>query len=382
MRENVVELLLGGRALAERGDDAGAERAFARALQIEPLFAAAHRERAHVLVRRDDLSQALDELKASVKISASRVPATGSDPLRVVQLGSVHAGGHTNTDRVLSAAATETTTVLIEYWDPAWELPPHDLLFNAIADADVASTALDIAQYVAERSPAAIVNAPAAVRKTTRTENAIRLRGIAHLRVPAVERVSRERLRTLRDFPFLLRAPGYHNGTHVALVRNRAELEVAASALPGEQFLAIEYVDGLAADGKIRKYRAMIVGDELYPAHLAIGNAWNLHYFSASMGSSERAEEAAYLRDMDAALGRPACAALRAIGRELGLEYAGVDFGVDPDGHVVLYEANASMTLFLPDGPDEGYRRNAVLAIDQALSVLLRAKAASAHSSI
>ena len=90
--------------------------------------------------------------------------------------------------------------------------------------------------------------------------------------------------------------------------------------------------------------------------------------------AAHRAEEAAFLADMPAVIGARGMAALRAISAELGLEYAGVDFAVAPDGRLLLFEANPGMVIS-PPGPEPmwDYRR---APIDQALaavkSLLLR----------
>jgi hypothetical protein len=67
-------------------------------------------------------------------------------------------------------------------------------------------------------------------------------------------------------------------------------------------------------------------------------------------------------------------AALAAIGAAMGLDYAGVDFALAADGSVLLFEANATMVILLPDSdPMWGYRRPAVSAArDAARRMLLR----------
>ena len=67
-------------------------------------------------------------------------------------------------------------------------------------------------------------------------------------------------------------------------------------------------------------------------------------------------------------------AALAAIGRTMGLDYAGVDFGLDTDGKLLLFEANATMVINPPDpDPIWDYRRAAIQrALDAAKSLLLK----------
>ena len=60
------------------------------------------------------------------------------------------------------------TTLFSEYHDPAAPLPPHDLVFNAIGDADLCAEALDAARTVAARTTAPVINRPEAVLRTVR----------------------------------------------------------------------------------------------------------------------------------------------------------------------------------------------------------------------
>jgi glutathione synthase/RimK-type ligase-like ATP-grasp enzyme len=174
----------------------------------------------------------------------------------------------------------------------------------------------------------------------------------------------------------LLRAPGFHTGQHFVRVETRQELDEAAAALPGEELLAIEYLDARGADGLARKYRVMIIDGAFYPLHLAVSADWKVHYFSADMLASQscRAEEQRFLEDMPAVLGDRAMTALAQIAQSLGLDYAGVDFALDGDGTLLLFEANATM-LINPPGPEPvwDYRRAAAARALAAAQKLLEA---------
>ena len=95
-----------------------------------------------------------------------------------------------------------------------------------------------------------------------------------------------------------------------------------------------------------------------------------------------RDEECRFLDDMPAVLGAVAMAALTRIGETLGLEYAGIDFGLAADGRVLLFEANATMIL-VPPPPDPmwDYRRAAVDRALRAATRLALTRAAGAADS-
>ena len=79
---------------------------------------------------------------------------------------------------------------------------------------------------------------------------------------------------------------------------------------------------------------------------------------------------------MDGVLGTSAIAALRAIVANLGLDYGGIDFGLNAAGEVLLFEANATMVIALPDKDARwDYRREPVERIYRAVWEMLRRRA-------
>jgi glutathione synthase/RimK-type ligase-like ATP-grasp enzyme len=177
----------------------------------------------------------------------------------------------------------------------------------------------------------------------------------------------------------LLRSPGFHTGHYFVFVESANELAAAATELPGDDLLVIEYLDARGVDGNARKYRVMIVDGRIYPMHLAISHQWKVHYFTADMTDrvDHRTEDAAFLENMPAVLGKKAMMALEAIAAELNLDYCGIDFGLSHDGDILLFEANATMVVNSPD-PDErwDYRRPAVTKILDAVSTMILERAA------
>ncbi len=139
----------------------------------------------------------------------------------------------------------------------------------------------------------------------------------------------------------------------------------------------IEYLDARGKDGSARKYRVMMIDGNIYPLHLAISRNWKVHYFTSDMADQpdHRAEEAAFLGDMPAVLGDKAMVALNEIRDALGLDYAGVDFGLSADGDLLLFEANATMVIAAPaPDPRWAYRRTAITGIIDAVVAMIREK--------
>lgn len=372
-----------GNLLIETGEFEAAQALFAEAAALSPDLAAAHQGLARALtgLGRHEEAQA-HWRRGFAEAWLSPQPYRGAGPgVRVLLLVSA-GGGNIPTRPLLDDTVFAVTALYAEFHDAARPLPAHDVVFNAIGDADLCAEALAAAKDVVARSSAPTVNAPAAVALTTRAANARRLAAAPGVIAPQTRQLGRAELLASADlrFPLLVRSPGFHTGQHFVRVERREELASAVGALPGETLLAIEPLEARGADGLFRKYRVMLVGGVAYPLHLAVSANWKVHYFSAAMAEDAalRAEEAAFLADMPGVLGERAMAALEGIAAALGLDYAGVDFGLGPDGRLLLFEANPGMVI-QPPGPEPiwDYRRAPIGAALGAVRALLLAKAAS-----
>jgi tetratricopeptide (TPR) repeat protein len=360
------------------------------ALRIDPDYAPAHQGFGAVLSDLGDRAGALYHFQKGFRDHAvSTLPYRGTKPpVALLQLVS-SGGGNIPTAAFLDDCTFLTSVVVTDYLDPQTPLPPHQLIFNTIGDADLCEPALQAAIRLIARTRAPVINDPAAVIKTGRIANARRLRALPGVVTPRTVAMARDILagpagaaalaNQQFTFPLLLRSPGYHTGRNFIRVETAAELPAAAAELPGNDLLVIEYLDARGKDGNARKYRVMMIGGRIYPLHLAISRKWKVHYFTSDMADQpdHRCEEALFLSDMPAALGHKAMTALERIQDALGLDYAGIDFGIGPDGDLLLFEANATMVVASPDADERwAYRRAAINAVLEAVVTMMMRKAA------
>jgi len=365
-----------GNLLREDNDRAGAKLQYQAALAIDPHMHEAHQGMAWVLRESDRNAAEQHWQKGYSGRAVVSKPYRGTGigmPLLVLVSAR---GGNIPTQLWIDDRRFDITVIHTEFYDPRVPLPPHALVVNAIGDADLCAVALSKAMEVLAYSAAPVINHPAQVLATGRAEIARRLTSIPGVITPRIDTshpaaiLEDENLR----FPLLLRRPGFHTGEHFVQVANRAELAPAVGSLAAEELLVISYLDARGADGMSRKYRVMFVDGVAYPLHLAISADWKVHYFSSAMAQnpSYRAEEGRFLQNMAAVLGTGAMAALHEIRQALGLDYAGVDFALAPDGSILLFEANATMVVF-PPGPGEiwDYRRAAIDEVLQAATRML-----------
>ena len=375
--------------LREKGELASAREHYEKALQAEPDHPEAHQGLAYVLSEfGDEQGALLHRRKGFQDRPVVRLPYRGEhSPVPILQL-MASVGGNLPAHNFLDDRVFQTSVVFPEFYDSSAPLPPHQLVFNTIGDADLCSGALVAAQSLLAHTIAPVVNSPAAVLATGRAENARRLSGIPGVVTPATVTLPRELLAasgaeaTLArhgfEFPVLLRTPGFHTGRHFELVESRESIASALAELPGANLMVIRYLDARGSDGKVRKYRVMMIDGQLYPLHLAISSDWKIHYFTAEMADhpQHRAEDAEFLENMPGVLGSNAMSALAQIQAMLGLEYAGIDFGLNAAGEILLFEANATMVVNPPE-PDQrwSYRRPAVERIYSAVRGMLMERA-------
>ena len=371
--ENAVAHANLGFMLLKGGDLPAARERYEQAVALDPKSDEAARGLATVLAQ-------LGAAPAVAVNPGVAVPYRGTGtPLRVLVPVTVRAG-NVRTDRLLDDRLFAVTKLVIEHCGDAVDVPVHDVIFNAIADADDAAGALARTSALLQSAAVPILNAPDRVALTGRAANAARLQKLDGVRAARIEPFAREALRpdALSDagftYPFLVRSAGYHSGEHFARIDRAGDVVSTVASLPGERLLAIEFIDTSANDGAFRKYRAMFVGGAIMPLHLAIAHDWKVHYFSSEMhdDAAFREEERAYLEDPRAAIGERAFAALESLERLLGLDYAGVDFALGRDGEAIVFEANATMVVPAPPAGDAWtYRRPAIDAIVSAFAQMV-----------
>ena len=333
------------------GDDKAAQAAYAEAARIQPL----------------------------IKRPAAKSPAE----FRVLALYAPF-GGNTPTEYLFQDAFFDTDTLALfaeREYDTASLGQNIQLVINLVSDADQTEALLPLAADLADRFGLPTVNHPRKVQLTTRDAVAHLLQGIPRCRVPQAVRLkagadrSEAALKAVLPFTstVLARPVGTHGGDDFEKVENLAALSAFLSQRPDHDHYLIEYIDYISADGHFRKYRFIFVDDQILPYHLCIGHDWKLHHINTDMAHQPwmQQEEAAFLNDSAAMFGPAQHRALREIRRCVGLDYFGIDCGLDASGNVVVFEVNASM---LVHARNEGflYKTPAVERIKRAYDAMLR----------
>ena len=345
------------------GQKEEAERFSWLALAIDPDMIAPHLNLASLLAERGEMAEAKTHRDAAYGLQNLFVEAA-PDPHRRVLILSTAESGNVPFKYLLPGSRYTRLRWVVEYAgeDQAGQLPPYDLVFNAIGDPDLAAPTQAAVERFLAVCTAPVFNDPAKIRRTFRhlipelfadlpdvtAPKALRLTADDLKQSGLAERIAEAGL----TWPVIVRPIGSHGGKGLTRVDRPGDL-ARADIPPGQDLYVTAFDDYRSPDGAWRKYRTIFVDRRPYPYHLAISDDWMVHHGTAAMTKRpERlAEEMRFLQDPAAAIGARAMTAIEAIGRRLDLDYCGVDFSVLADGSVLVFEANATM-LVHPEADD------------------------------
>ncbi len=364
------------------GRSAAAAPWFRKALALDPSQENANIGMVKILEAEGRIAEA-DEFRARIRrpmaLAVDAAPAPRLTVLTPVILGPGNIPIHT----LMPARLYTCIRWYADYATDAQEeaLPPADLVFNLIGNADLAEPSAERLTRRHARRP--MLNPPAAVLRTRRDRLPDTLAGIPDVVIPPVLRLAREAL-AAPDLPerlarhgltgkLVMRPIGTHGGAGMVLIDSAAQLAALPPPVSDAVYLTA-YHDYRSADGFYRKYRTIFVDRVPYPYHLAISDKWLVHYITADMLSApaKRVEEQKFLIDPAAAVGAKAATALTEIARRLDLDFGGIDYSVLPDGRVLVFEANANMSVYLPANPEDyPYKITYVRAILRAFEAML-----------
>jgi tetratricopeptide (TPR) repeat protein len=355
-----------GSVLLRAGEMEAAEGACWRALAIDADMIIPHQNLAAIHASRGEAGAARRHRDLAYgRQNLFAAPAVR--PAATVLLLTTAESGNVPYKFLLPADRYSRLDWFIEYAQPgqAAALPPYDVVFNAVGDADLAGpTDTPMAQFlkVCERP---FFNAPKTVARTRRDLIPALLTGVTGVEVPPVARLSGAEMRAGGlaaaaaraglATPLLVRPLGSHGGKGLSRLDDMAALDAYDAGDAAALYLSA-YRDFASADGLYRKYRMIFVDRTPYPYHLAIGDDWMVHYETAPMAErpERRGEELRFLADPASVLGAAGMAAAAEIGRRLDLDYCGVDFTLLADGTLLVFEANATM-LVHPEAEDSPF---------------------------
>ena len=236
------------------------------------------------------------------------------------------------------------------------QLTRYRHLLNLITEPEHNDRVLDNLRKLLRGVPGKVINRPEAVLRSSRDQMAKRLSDIPGLVAPKAARLKAgtpEAVTALLDkaglgFPLIVREPGTHKGTTQARFDNPTEL--AAAMRKGQEYIATEFVEYRSADGIYRKYRVFFIGSHTIFRHMLFSDYWVVHGKDRDRFMVGRTdliqEEKAMFASAEGAFPEAIKRVLAAVRKRIDLDYFGIDFGIMPDGRLLLFEANATMNFF------------------------------------
>lgn len=236
------------------------------------------------------------------------------------------------------------------------DLSRYERVLNLVTDPDQHGQTLETLRKLLRGYRGTVINHPDAVMRSTRDQVAKRLAGVEGLHVPSAVRLRNSRPgaaaaaaeRAGLAFPAILRRAGTHGGNIVGRVENLDELR-AGLAEPGD-YLLTEFVDFRSPDGLYRKYRLWSFGGRVVLRHMLTSDNWNVHVSERVRFMLDRPrlidEEIRLLARHEGDFPEAIQVMFQAVQDRMGLDFFGMDFGIDRDGQAVLFEANATMSFF------------------------------------
>jgi tetratricopeptide (TPR) repeat protein/glutathione synthase/RimK-type ligase-like ATP-grasp enzyme len=341
------------------GETEAAEAAYAEAARVQPL-----------------ISRPAAKFPADFRVLALFAPFAGNIPTEYLFKDSAY-----DTDTLALFGSREFDVGLLKQ--------DVHVVVNLISDADQAGALLPRAADLAGRLGKPVVNDPRRIQRTTRDAVAALLEGIAGCRVPKTFRqrvgtdlaIATLQARLASSSSILIRPVGTHGGDDFEKIEARAGLTACLAQHADTDRYFIEYVDYRSADGYFRKYRFIFVDGQIMPYHLAIADDWKVHHDSTDMADHQwmQREEEAFLTDPAAVFDSGHYRVLREIQQRIGLEFFGIDCGLDGSGNLVVFEANASM-LVHDKNEEFPYKAPFIHCIKSAFDEMLRKFAVAALS--
>ncbi|MBO1324479.1 hypothetical protein K2X14_04835 [Acetobacter sp. TBRC 12305] len=293
-----------------------------------------------------------------------------------------------------------TIDVLYVGPDLPWpsRLPPHDVVFVAVGEADShVETLARLATYLRDW-PRPVLNLPQRITHLSRAEAFKVLADVPGLCMAPTHRIDRPTLQqiaagnialehVLADlrFPVIVRPQGAHAGIHLARIDTAADIAPYLQQVEGGQFFIANFMDYASPDGVFRKFRVVMIEGKPFLAHMGISQHWMVHYPYPEMKAdpARRTEEAAAMAGFDSDFARRHAATLNGIAQHIGLDYFGFDCAEMPNGDLLVFElSNALIIHAMDDTTLFPYKIPQMRKIFGAFQDMVRRKALAASAAV
>ena len=267
-------------------------------------------------------------------------------------------------------------------------LPDHDVIIVAVSESDRNRPLLKYIKGLVQLWSRPLLNLPDRIGRLSREGACLLLTSGAGIVMPVTARIDRHTLQKVGqghialsrfihdgDFPIIVRPVDSHKGMGLKKLERPLDVLEYLSTQMEDDFYLSRFVDYRSQDGLFRKYRIVFIEGKPYVCHMAISQNWMVHYLSAGMTGSveKRIEEAHFMETFDDKFALKHQQALCSIPEKLGLEYVGIDCGETPEGDLLIFEVDSSMTIHAMDPiEDFPYKHTQLRKVFNAFRTLLQ----------
>ena len=158
------------------------------------------------------------------------------------------------------------------------------------------------------------------------------------------------------ELPLIIRNDWVHGGKEIHLIETMKQLN-NTSLNKITRPIAIEFINTRSKDGLYRKYRYTLAGEKGFPQSIHMRKHWEVRGKNTEFSDALVNEEKKYLHNFD-----PNHDQLLAACKALKLDFVAFDYSYDPEGKLVVWEANPYPFLHVPGTKKirRAYRRPAV----------------------
>lgn len=309
------------------------------------------------------------------------------------QLQIILDGGSNVCDFLPSQEIDKSRVTLVPTREQNLKLVKPDIIFNEISSPETHGRTIKASYTVLERlSEKPVINHPDKINQTKRHHIYELLHEIPGLYCPKTIMVTPQTrdelasyvLEQFADQEVIIRESGTHGGeTMLRWQPQRPVSELDIFSIDGKRsFYISEYVDTALSDGLYRKYRIAVVDGVPFIRHLLIHEHWMVHASARRFMHTRkdlRQEEIDCLVRFPTDLKCKIAEVVEAIYLALGLDYFGIDFAINNQEQMVIFEVNANMNMLINTEATPNVWEAPIAKIVEAITTMIKQRVAHAN---
>lgn len=237
------------------------------------------------------------------------------------------------------------------------KLQKPDVIYNAMCNADNQHKSMKSFDEKFLNLGIPVVNHPDGIRKSARELIYENCKNNKNFTIPKTKRIKPKSVKEVFslakkegfDFPFIFRTVADNNAINMELISSEDDAyKLEQFAFNGSEFYMIEFIDYKSKDDIYRKYRLLVIDGKAIVRHLQISDNWKVDFFNHTRMIKENlqiSEESE--KFINTPISKNVQKMVDILYKYLKLDFFGIDYFVDKNDNVLMFEANSCMKPFL-----------------------------------